>query len=139
MRTLYEIARIYSHHLCLMVLAISGASSTTGNVQSEQKVEQSYFFSDKESNAILSILTENKNKTKNKHRNVPLKKDKELTYKLSGILFVNPHNWTVWINGKAYHSINQYKDFYINRVSRCSVLITCRDGNTLKLSLDMNH
>ena len=97
-----------------------------------EDIPTSYFFSDKESNAILSLLNKDKSKCKDKS----LKTGKKTVYKLSGILFVNVHNWTVWINDKPYHSTGQYKDFFINAVSSNSVLITCKDGTEISLLLD---
>ncbi len=88
--------------------------------------EPSYFFSDKESNAILN-------------QNLPKKTDKkpvEVIYKLSGILFISPNNWTVWINDKPYSSTGQYKEFSINFVSSCSVKITLKNGHSVTLLLN---
>ncbi len=129
MRTLYKIVIITTGSLQF----ITQYATCNDNVNTPNgDIPTSYFFSDKESNAILSLLNKNKDKCQDKS----LKTNKKTVYKLSGILFVNAHNWTVWINNKPYHSIGQYNDFFINAVSSNSVLITCKDGNEMRLRLD---
>lgn len=133
MRTLYKIV------LLILCISISVTSRVTGNDTSISQNSQednpvSYFFSDKESKAILSQI-EHPQKAKNK----TLQKNNKGKYKLSGILFVTPSNWTVWINDKPYHSRGQYNEFTITAVSNHFVIINCNDGDEIKLSLDMSH
>ena len=87
--------------------------------------ETSYFFSDKESKAILNQTATEKTKGKSA----------KTTYKLSGILFITPKNWTVWINDKPYSSVGQYEDFSINFVSKQCVNLTINNGSSITLSL----
>ena len=133
MRNLYKIAVVI---LCISnsVLSHVACSDTRTAQISKEDSPVSYFFSDKESKAIL-LQIDSPQKAKNK----ALEKNNRGKYKLSGILFINPSNWTVWINGKPYHSRGQTNEFTITAVSNHSVLINCNDGNEIKLSLDMPH
>ena len=92
---------------------------------------QSYFFTPEQSNAIL----ENLNKPKEKRKDKKKKIIKKIEYKLSGICYMSPDNWIVWINGQAYNKIGQYNHFSIDEVSQDSVTITTSDCKTIHLSV----
>lgn len=92
---------------------------------------ESYFFEDNESKAILSQLT---NEAKKQVRKNEVKKT--ISYKLSGILFINSTNWVVWINDKPYNAVGKYSDFSINHVSNHSVHLIFESGNSILLTLD---
>ena len=91
--------------------------------------ETSYFFSNKESEAILNQNSSKKEKSG--------EETKKITYKLSGILFVSPRNWTVWINDKPYSSLGYYGEFSINSVSSNSVKLTLLNGRSVTLQLSL--
>jgi hypothetical protein len=58
-------------------------------------------------------------------------------YKVSGILYINDENWTVWINGAPYSRIGQHKNFSIDSVSAEGVSLTLPNGQTLWLEVQI--
>lgn len=87
------------------------------------KSEESMFLSDKDSEKILSMLKESKNRIGN-------------NFKVTGIVFINNEDWVVWINNKAYSSIGENGEFSIDEVNENTVVITQNDGKTLTLSVE---
>lgn len=99
-------------------------------------IAKSYFFEDDESNAILALPTI-KQETFSKKRKEKTKVKKKISYKLSGILFVNSANWVVWINDKPYSTVGKHGDFSINHVSNHSVHLTFENGHSILLTLNV--
>ncbi|MDR2458759.1 MAG: hypothetical protein LBD43_01540 [Holosporales bacterium] len=60
------------------------------------------------------------------------------TVKLSGILYIDEDNWTVWIDGMPYSSIGQKDEFSIDEVTEDSVSLTMQDGSTINMSVNHN-
>ena len=89
----------------------------------------SYFFNEEQSNAILEHLNKPKVKIKKK------KKRNKIEYKISGICYLGPSNWIVWINNTAYTKIGQYSNFSIDEVHPNGVTITTNDCKTMHLSV----
>ena len=91
----------------------------------------SYFFSKEQEDAILDNL----NKMKNNHKIKTKQNKNKIEYKVGGICYLSPTNWTIWINGKSYNKIGQYKDFSIDAVSYDGATITTLDGKTIHLTV----
>jgi hypothetical protein len=60
------------------------------------------------------------------------------TIRLSGILYIDGDNWTVWIDDVPYSSIGQKDDFSIDEVTEDCVLLTMSDGSTISISVNHN-
>ncbi|MDR1476318.1 MAG: hypothetical protein LBI20_03310 [Holosporales bacterium] len=87
--------------------------------------ERSFFMTAQESSKILAI---------SKRQNT-MKKESNKKFKISGIFYINEENWTIWINGVAYSTIGQQRDFSINSVTANEVSLTLEDGAMLVLSV----
>jgi hypothetical protein len=91
-----------------------------------ESIARTLFMSDEESRQAIRALK--------KHMAV----QHSINYrKLSGILYVNEDNWTVWIDDIPYSSIGQKDEFSIDEVTEDSVSLTMRDGATINISV--NH
>jgi hypothetical protein len=59
------------------------------------------------------------------------------SFKISGIFYVDENTWTVWINGEAYSTIGQQKDFSIDGVNEDFITLTLNDGKTITMPITM--
>ncbi|MDR1333127.1 MAG: hypothetical protein LBJ69_01860 [Holosporales bacterium] len=83
------------------------------------------FMSPEESELVLRSIEKRKAVHPSKHMK-----------KLSGILYVDEDNWTVWIDGTPYSSIGQHEEFSIDEVTEDNVSLTMSDGSTTVLSVE---
>ena len=111
--------KIYVNFIILFIILFVNQNTTS----------QSYFFNQEQSDAILEHL----NKPKEKHTKKRIKR--KIEYKLSGICYLGPNDWIVWLNGKAYNKIGQYQYFSIDEVSSDTVTITTNDCKTIHLNV----
>ena len=111
-------------HITFIILSIT-------IVNGEENNWISPFFTEEQSNAIIENLKKmsSNNVIKNKQNK------NKIEYKLDGICYSSPDNWTVWINGKSYNKVGWYKEFSIDEVLPDSITITTADSQTLYLSV----
>jgi hypothetical protein len=63
----------------------------------------------------------------------------EQILKISGIMYVDELNWTVWINGAPYLEAGQYDGFSIDEVTSNEVTITKQDGTTTVMGVSSEY
>ena len=90
------------------------------------EIQESFFMSDADSKKAILLAKQYEKSDSNE----------DVTFKLSGIFFIDEMNWTIWLNGMPYSEAGQHGNFSIDEVSETEVIITTSSGETFVLSVE---